>query len=47
MAWRVGMGRHLEVQQQVLSEVTCVDADLDRFIELSDQFLTCLSPAPF
>lgn len=37
---------HLEVQQQILGDVTLVDAHLNSSIELSQKFLRCLSPAP-
>lgn len=46
MAWRVGLGGHLEIQQQVLGDVACIDAHLNGSIELSQKFLRGLSPAP-
>lgn len=39
-------GTHLEVPQQVLGDVTCVDADLHSSVELGHLLLRCLSPAP-
>lgn len=41
-----GGGAHLEVPQQVLGDVACVDADLDGSVELGHSFLRCLRPAP-
>lgn len=46
LAWQVGLGGHLEVQQQILGDVTLVDAHLNSSVELSQKFLRCLSPAP-
>lgn len=46
LAWRVGLGGHLEIQQQVLGDVACIDAHLNGSIELSQKFLRGLSPAP-
>lgn len=41
-----GWGKYLKSPQQVVRDVTCVDGDLDSFIELSQLCLRGLGPAP-
>lgn len=41
-----GWGKYLKSLQQVVSDVTCMDGDLDSFIELRQLCLRGLSPAP-
>lgn len=42
----MGLGGDLEVLQQLLRDVACVDADLDGSVEFGHKFSSCFSPAP-